>query len=94
MARIFGYESSDELISAGDALPFLYVEPERREKLLRLLHKRDAVSALESQVFRKDGSTIWISEDVQAVYDMQGRVSYYRGTVRTSAPKTGRSSTA
>ena len=87
MARIFGYDSPDELISARDVLPLLYVEPERREKLLRLLHKRDTVSAFESQVFRKDGSTIWISEDIQAVHDMQGRVSYYRGTVRDISAK-------
>lgn len=87
MARIFGYDSPDELISARDVLPLPYVEPERREKLLRLLNKRDTVSAFESQVFRKDGSTIWISEDIQAVHDMEGRVSYYRGTVKDISAK-------
>ena len=87
MARIFGYDSPDELISAGDAFPFLYIEPERREKLLRLLRKRHAVSAFESQVFQKDGSTIWISEDIQVVHDTQGGVSYFRGTVRDISAK-------
>jgi PAS domain S-box-containing protein len=87
MARIFGYESPDELISTRKDFPLRYIVPGRREKLLRLLDKRDAVSAFESQVFRKDGSMIWISEDVQAVHDMQGRVSYYRGTVRDISAK-------
>ena len=82
LARIFGYDSPDELISTRNDLPLRYVEPGRREKFLRLLDKRNAVSAFESQVFRKDGSTIWISEDVQVVRDTQGRVNYYRGTVR------------
>jgi PAS domain S-box-containing protein len=87
LARIFGYDSPDELISARDVSPLRYVEPERREKLLRLLRKRDAISAFESQVFRKDGSTIWISEDITVVHDMQGRVSYYRGTARDISAK-------
>jgi len=87
LARIFDYDSPNELISARDVLPLRYVEPERREKLLRLLEKRDAVSAFESHVFRKDGSTIWISEDVQVVRDTQGRVNYYRGTVRDISAK-------
>jgi PAS domain S-box-containing protein len=87
LARIFDYDSPNELISARDVLPLRYVEPERREKLLRLLEKRDAVSAFESHVFRKDGSTIWISEDVQVVRDTQGRVNYYRGTVRDISGK-------
>ncbi|TFG36563.1 MAG: response regulator, partial [Nitrospirales bacterium] len=87
LARIFGYDSPNELVLTRDDLPLRYVEPGRREKFLRLLDKRDAVSALESQVFRKDGSTIWISEDVQVVRDTQGRVNYYRGTVRDISGK-------
>jgi PAS domain S-box-containing protein len=87
MARIFGYDSPDELISAWNALPLRYVEPERREKLLRLLRKRDSISGFESQVLRKDGRTIWISEDIRVVQDMQGRVNYFRGTVRDISAK-------
>ncbi len=86
LARVFGYDSPDELISTRNDL-LRYVEPGRREKFLRLLDKRNAVSAFESQVFCKDGSTIWISEDVQVVRDMQGRVNYYRGTVRDISGK-------
>jgi PAS domain S-box-containing protein len=87
LARIFGYDSSDELISTRDVFPLRYVEPERREKLLRLLRKRDAISAFESHAFRKDGSTIWISEDIMVVRDTQGKVNYYRGTVRDISGK-------
>jgi PAS domain S-box-containing protein len=87
LARIFGYGSPDELISTLNDLPLRYVEPGRREKLLRLLNNRDAISAFDSQVFRKDGSTIWISEDITVVRDLQGRVSYYRGTVRDISAK-------
>jgi PAS domain S-box-containing protein len=87
LAGIFGYDSPHELLSPRNDLPLRYVEPGRREKFLRLLDKRKVVSAFESQVFRKDGSTIWISEDVQVVRDTQGRVSYYRGTVRDISGK-------
>lgn len=87
LVRIFGYDSPNELTSTRNDLPLRYVEPGRRKKFLRLLDKRNAVSAFESQVFRKDGSTIWISEDVQVVRDTQGRVNYYRGTVRDISGK-------
>jgi PAS domain S-box-containing protein len=82
MARIFGYDSPDDLIAGLNALPLRYSDPERREKLLRLLHTRDTISGFESQAFRKNGMTIWISEDIQVIRNKQGRVNYYRGSVR------------
>jgi len=82
MASIFGYDSPDELIADRTDFRHLYVKAERRAKLMRFLQKKKSVSAFESQVFRRDGGTIWISEDIQAVHDAQGRVIYYRGTIR------------
>jgi hypothetical protein len=55
----------------GGISPFRYVEPERREKLLRLLASE--MLYRHSARIRKDGSTIWISEDVEVVRDTQGK---------------------
>jgi PAS domain S-box-containing protein len=82
LARIYGYDSIDQLISdltniAGQ----LYVQPERREQFIRIIQRRGAVSDFESQVYRRDGRVIWISENARAVHDEQSRLMYYEGTV-------------
>ncbi|MCU0517358.1 MAG: PAS domain-containing protein [Oscillatoria sp. Prado101] len=63
-ARIYGYSSPEELIrTVRDIGQQLYVNPERRAEFLRLMEERDTVEGFESQVYRKDGSIIWISEN-------------------------------
>ena len=59
----------------------LYVEPNRRAEFIRRLQEDDVVSGFESQVYRSDGSTIWISENARAVRDRHGTALYYEGTV-------------
>jgi diguanylate cyclase (GGDEF)-like protein len=46
-----------------------------------LLQTQDGVRNFESQVYRLDGSVIWISENARAVKDADGAVQFYEGTV-------------
>src|SRR5205814_5640142 len=80
--RIYGYDSPEELIqSLTDIERRLYVQEGRRDEFIRLMQEHDTISAFESQVYRKDGSVIWISENCRAVRDARGRLLYYEGTV-------------
>lgn len=82
LARIYGYESREALIgSLTDIMRQLYVAPQRRDQFVALIHHQGFVSEFESQIYRKDGSIIWISENARAVSDRQGRLLYYEGTV-------------
>jgi sigma-B regulation protein RsbU (phosphoserine phosphatase) len=82
LARIYGYSSVDELISSLTNISSeLYVEPGRRNEFVSLMENNDVVSGFESRVFRRDGSIIWISENVRAVRNRAGKVLYYEGTV-------------
>jgi PAS domain S-box-containing protein len=81
MARIFGYASSDKLIAEQEGLHKKYTEAKRRMKLMRFLKRTDSVSDFESQVSGRDNGRIWISENINAVRDTDGRVIYYTGTV-------------
>ncbi len=83
LARLYGYSSPDELMERlTDIEHQLYVEPKRRAEFIRLLQENDAVSEFESQVYRKDGSIIWISENARAVRNTNtGELLYYEGTV-------------
>jgi diguanylate cyclase (GGDEF)-like protein/PAS domain S-box-containing protein len=82
LARIYGYESSEDLIRAlTDIGRQLYVEPLRRAEFVRLMNEQGRVSDFESQIYRRDGEIIWISENARAVYDDEGRLLFYEGTV-------------
>ena len=82
LARIYGYASPEELMSSVTNIgERLYVEEGRREQFIRLMQEHDTLSGFESQIFRKDHSTIWISENCRAVRDRNGKLLYYEGTV-------------
>ncbi len=82
LARLYGYESVDELLaSLTDIGRQLYVEPHRRDEFIEQLYSCDSVSNFESQVYRKDGSIIWICENARAVRDEDGTLVYYEGFV-------------
>lgn len=82
LAKITGYDSPSDLTSnLTNIEEQVYVEPERRREFLRLLHEQGAVSKLESQIYRKDHSIIWISESARVICDESGQLLYYEGFV-------------
>src|ERR1043166_768193 len=82
LARIYGYDSPGELIATiSDINHQLYEQPGRRDEFIRLIQEHGIVSKFESQVYRKDRSIIWISENARVVRDAQGNVLYFEGTV-------------
>jgi Amt family ammonium transporter len=82
LARIYGYDSPEQLqASVHDVTRQLYVDPERREEFVRLMRLTGAITGFESQIYRRDGSIIWISENARVIRDAAGQVLYYEGTV-------------
>ena len=83
LARLYGYASPEELIlNLSDISCQLYVEAGRREEFLRLMETAGEVVNFESEVYRKDGQRIWISENAHVVSSEHGRFLYYEGTVQ------------
>jgi PAS domain S-box-containing protein len=83
LARIYGYSSPEELVkSITNIGQQLYVNPGTRTQFSRLMQEQNTVSQFEVQVYRKDGSTIWIVENARAVCDRDGTLLYYEGSVR------------
>jgi PAS domain S-box-containing protein len=82
LARIYGFESVADLIEERTNIAKqLYVNPDRRLEFQRLLHEHDRIEGFESQVYRRDGSVIWIAENARAVRDSAGVLRFYEGTV-------------
>ena len=82
LARIYGYGSPEELqAQLQDIGRQLYVLTGRRAEFLETMKRDGKVLDFESQVYRKDRSVIWISENAVAVRDDLGRLLYYEGFV-------------
>ncbi|MGE5027222.1 MAG: ATP-binding protein, partial [Betaproteobacteria bacterium] len=82
LARIYGYESAEALIQEVQNIgAAVYVQPARRQEFINLMAACGTVSDFESEVYRKDGTVIWISENASAVTDESGRLVCYEGTV-------------
>ncbi len=82
LARMYGYDSPEDLLSTlSDIGKQLYVKPDRRAEFILAMEKGASVSKFESQVYRKDGSIIWVSEHAREVRNVGGRLLYYEGTV-------------
>ena len=82
LARMLGFASPEELIrERTDIGRTHYVESERRVEFKRLLDQHDRVQGFEFECYRKDGTKIWMSDNVRAVRDASGKLLYYEGTV-------------
>jgi len=82
LARIYGYDTVNELLSAlTDIGMQLYVDPGRRDAFVEAMRARGVVAGFESQIYRRDGSVIWISESCREVRAPDGRFLYYEGMV-------------
>lgn len=83
LAKLYGYAGPDELIADLAELDRrLYVEPGRRAAFRRLMETHGEVRNFESEVYRRDGSRIWISENAHIVRGSDGRLICYEGTVQ------------
>lgn len=82
LATIYGYDTPLQLMeNLNDIEKSLYLQPKRRQEFIDLLDKNESITNFESQVYRRDGSIIWISENARAVRNTQGDLLYYEGTV-------------
>jgi PAS domain S-box-containing protein len=90
LARIYGYDSPQDLVEGlTDIAGQLYVAPGRREAFRDLLQAHDVVTDFVSEIRRRDGTTIWISENARAVRNWTGQLVFYEGTVEDVTGKVG-----
>jgi PAS domain S-box-containing protein len=83
LAKIYGYPSPESLMtSVTNIANQLYVNPRRRQDFINILLSHETVSNFESEVYRRDGTKIWISENVRAVRDENNVLVGFEGTVQ------------
>lgn len=83
LATIYGYESVASFLAIQAQQPVPpYVQPERYEKLLLELQIHGEVKEFESQIYRRDGRVIWISENARRICDPIGAMTHNQPLVR------------
>lgn len=80
LVRILGFDSPAQL-TATDLRNKFYVKTGRRNEFLQRIRETGGVSGFESLVYRKDGKTIWISENAHALFNEQGVLTGFEGTI-------------
>ncbi|MGA9042466.1 MAG: PAS domain S-box protein [Terriglobales bacterium] len=79
MAAMLGYDSPRHLIATITDIPRqIYVDPNLREELKNLLREQGVAKNFECQAYRKDGSKMWLSAHVRAIFK-DGEVVRYEG---------------
>jgi PAS domain S-box-containing protein len=79
-ARILGYDCPEEVLnSVSDISRQIYVNPDRRSELLRLIEENEMVQDFEVQFFKKDKSSAWITLNMRAVRDANGKIIHMDG---------------
>jgi len=82
LAKMYGFATPTDLLSAlQDLNTQLYVDRNRRADFVRLLGKEGSVKDFEAEIFRADGTRMWIAEYARTVVDETGRPQYYEGSV-------------
>jgi len=83
LAKMHGYESPEEMIySIMDLGHQVFVDPNCRDDFKGEIEKTGEIRGAEYQVYRKNGSKIWISVNARAVRDEHGAVQYYEGFIQ------------
>ncbi|MDB6172174.1 MAG: domain S-box protein [Chthoniobacteraceae bacterium] len=83
LARMYGYESvEDVLLTVHDIATQVYVNPAQRLEFIERVGRYGIVAGFEVEIYRKDGTTFWISESARAVRDFHGRIIHYEGTLK------------
>lgn len=79
LARLYGYESPEDLMAHLNAAD-LYCDPQRRVQFMEIMQQDGRVVDFEAQVYRRDGTTIWIRENARLTTSETGE-PIYEGTI-------------
>ena len=79
-ARMYGYESPEQIIADIKTIRQRYVHPKDRKEVLRILNEKGFMEPREFQLFRRDGTQFTALVSARAVKDPNGKLLYYQAT--------------
>lgn len=81
MARMCGYASPEEMVGMiRDIATQHYTDPFRCELFRKIIEDQGSIQNFQHEVYRRDGSRIWVSINARVVRGGRDEVLYYEGT--------------
>jgi PAS domain S-box-containing protein len=81
MARILGYDSPESLLNERTNINIQgYADPHGRDDFMQKMEKFGSVTGYEYQAARREGSSVWVSENARLMTDANGK-KYYEGSL-------------
>ncbi len=81
-SSILGYDSPESMLrDIVDAHKEIYVDREKRMHILKDVESLKTPQYFESEVMQKNGSVIWVSENIRPVLNDDGGVLFYEGSI-------------
>jgi len=80
MAAMLGYATPQAVMECVcDIRRQLYVDPHRRDGLFALMRKGEEVRNFDSQIYRRDGSVLWVCLSARPHFDPRGELTHIEG---------------
>jgi PAS domain S-box-containing protein len=79
MVQMLGFKSKDSCLGKNAAK--FYLNPKDRQRANAVLSREKVLRNFEFQLKRADEKVIWVQDNVHAVFDPQGRVLYFEGSL-------------
>ena len=80
MVDMLGYPTRESLLAAK-ATDF-YKDPKDRKRWKKTMEDEGVVRGFDVQLKKCDGSVIWVEDDTRAIFDKDGQILYYEGSLR------------
>lgn len=82
LAQILGYDSVEDVIKSVHSIAAqIYVRPEERSIFKNRVDHAGRIMGHETQMYKKDGTKIWVVENARAVMGDDGHLKYYEGSL-------------
>ncbi|HOV91015.1 MAG TPA: PAS domain S-box protein [Syntrophorhabdaceae bacterium] len=86
LIRMLGYDSFEDL-SENVKAPQTHVDPSERERMIDILKSGKEIKGYGAQLYRKDGTKIYVSISMSPVYDDKGNIIYIQSIVEDMTEK-------
>jgi PAS domain S-box-containing protein len=80
LVKMLKYSDKNSLLSSK--APHLFVNPEDRMRERSLLKEGKIVQDFETQMYRNDGTVIWVQDNARAITDDRGDILFYEGIMK------------
>lgn len=80
LINLLGRDSLEEFLSL-DLSNAIYEDPNKRDEFLDAIRTKGEIKGFESALIKKDGTKVFVRENVKAIYSEDGKMKYFEGTV-------------